>query len=488
MAKKQEKEIIPAVNEAKTTKEFKKKFDYANSEKVLELSHVKQYFRFKSGDVKYLKAVHDVSFSVYKGEVFGLVGESGCGKTTTGRDIMKLYPLTSGDIWLNGVRISAGTRWNEKEIKWTNVRAHEKIKQIEEQKKKTTDDIRAEFEEAFGVQFKVNALKEEADPSKHAYYDKYIEAMQPLDEEIASIKAHQKAVHDEQMEKIRQAKYDDKHYNTNIALREMELVNKKYKPLLDKINSGAELSEEEKAQHEEYKKEYEKAKHTTLSNKVQMIFQDPIASLNPRMTVRNIIAEGLIINGVHNKEFINDEVARVLKLVGLVPQHANRYPHEFSGGQRQRIGIARSIIMNPELIVADEPVSALDVSVQAQVINLLNDLRNTLGLTIIFIAHNLSVVKYFCDRIAVMFYGNLVELAPADELFAHPLHPYTKSLLSAVPFPDPIVEKNRKRISYDPTKDHDYSKQRPSWREIVPGHFVRCNDEEELKYKKELKK
>lgn len=484
MAQKQEKEVTSVVK----AEEFKKKFDYENSEKVLELSHVKQYFRFKSGDVKYLKAVHDVSFSVYKGEVFGLVGESGCGKTTTGRDIMKLYPLTSGDIWLDGIRISAGTRWNEKEIKWTNVRAQEKIKEIEEQKKKVADDIRAEFEEAFGVQFKVNALKDEADSSKHAYYDKYVKAMQPLDEEIASIKAHQKAVHDEQMEKIKQAKYDDKHYNKNIALHEMELVNEKYKDLLSKVNSGAELSETEKAQHEEYKKEFEKAKHTTLANKVQMIFQDPIASLNPRMTVRNIIAEGLVINGVHDKEFINNEVARVLKLVGLVPEHANRYPHEFSGGQRQRIGIARSIIMNPELIVADEPVSALDVSVQAQVINLLNDLRNTLGLTIIFIAHNLSVVKYFCDRIAVMFYGNLVELASADELFAHPLHPYTKSLLSAVPFPDPIIEKSRKRISYDPTKDHDYSKQRPTWREIVPGHFVRCNDEEELKYKKELKK
>ena len=231
-----------------------------------------------------------------------------------------------------------------------------------------------------------------------------------------------------------------------------------------------------------------RADKLAFTRDAQMIFQDPIASLNPRMTVRNIIAEGLVINGVHDKEFINNEVARVLKLVGLVPEHANRYPHEFSGGQRQRIGIARSIIMNPELIVADEPVSALDVSVQAQVINLLNDLRNTLGLTIIFIAHNLSVVKYFCDRIAVMFYGNLVELASADELFAHPLHPYTKSLLSAVPFPDPIIEKSRKRISYDPTKDHDYSKQRPTWREIVPGHFVRCNDEEELKYKKELKK
>ncbi len=480
--------------EKKTTKpdvvkeEFKKEFDYENAPKVLELSHVKQYFRFKSGDVKYLKAVHDVSFSVYKGEVFGLVGESGCGKTTTGRDIMKLYPLTSGDIWLNGVRISAGTRWNEKEIKWTNVRSIEKIKEIEKEKKQAEDDLRAEFEETFGIEFKVKDLKDNEDPAQREYYHRYIEAMKPFDEEIASVKAHQKAVHDEQIEKIKQAKRDDKDFNKNIAAHEVELVKEKYKDLIAKLDAGSTLSEEETALKAEYEKELNKAKHTTLSNKVQMIFQDPIASLNPRMTVRNIIAEGLVINGIRDKEFINNEVARVLKLVGLVPEHANRYPHEFSGGQRQRIGIARAIIMNPELIVADEPVSALDVSVQAQVINLLNELRNSLGLTIIFIAHNLSVVKYFCDRIAVMFYGNLVELASADELFAHPLHPYTKSLLSAVPFPDPIVEKTRQRISYDPSKDHDYSKQRPSWREIVPGHFVRCNDEEEEKYKKELAK
>ncbi len=480
--------------EKKTTKpdvvkeEFKKEFDYENASKVLELSHVKQYFRFKSGDVKYLKAVHDVSFSVYKGEVFGLVGESGCGKTTTGRDIMKLYPLTSGDIWLDGVRISAGTRWNEKEIKWTNVRSIEKIKEIEKAKKQAEDDLRAEFEETFGIEFKVKDLKDNEDPAQREYYHRYIEAMKPFDEEIVSIKAHQKAVHDEQIEKIKQAKRDDKDFNKNIAAHEVELVKEKYKDLIVKLDAGSTLSEEETALKAEYEKELNKAKHTTLSNKVQMIFQDPIASLNPRMTVRNIIAEGLVINGIRDKEFINNEVARVLKLVGLVPEHANRYPHEFSGGQRQRIGIARAIIMNPELIVADEPVSALDVSVQAQVINLLNELRNSLGLTIIFIAHNLSVVKYFCDRIAVMFYGNLVELASADELFAHPLHPYTKSLLSAVPFPDPIVEKTRQRIAYDPSKDHDYSKQRPSWREIVPGHFVRCNDEEEEKYKKELAK
>lgn len=467
---------------------FQQKYDYTNAQKLLELKHVKEYFRFKNGDVKYLKAVHDVSFDVYKGEVFGLVGESGCGKTTTGRTILRLYDLTSGSIYLEGVRIAAGTRWNEKEIKWTNVRAKKQIDDIHAQEEAFKEELAKNYEEAYGEQFKLSALKDEADPSKHQYYDRFMAKKAEDDQQIEAIKAHQKQVHDEQMEQIRLAHDDNKHFNRHLAEAEEKKVQEKHAALLQKLANHEPLTSEETAEEAKYKEEYVKAKHTTLSNKVQMIFQDPIASLNPRMTVRNIIAEGLVINGIHDKEYINQEVARVLKLVGLVPEHANRYPHEFSGGQRQRIGIARAIIMNPELIVADEPVSALDVSVQAQVINLLNDLRNSLGLTLIFIAHNLSVVKYFCDRIAVMYYGNLVELAESDELFAHPLHPYTKSLLSAVPYPDPIIEKSRKRITYDPTRDHDYSKQLPTWREIVPGHFVRCNDEEEARYRKELVK
>ena len=217
-----------------------------------------------------------------------------------------------------------------------------------------------------------------------------------------------------------------------------------------------------------------------------MIFQDPIASLDPRMTVKETIAEGLKIRGIKDKDYIDQEVYKVLDKVGLVSEHASRYPHEFSGGQRQRIGIARAIVLNPDLIIADEPISALDVSIQAQIINLLNDLRKELGLTILFIAHDLSVVKYFSDRIGVMYYGNLVELATSDELFAHPMHPYTRALLSAIPLPDPHIEKNRKRIVYNPLADHDYSQQQPTFREVCPGHFVKCNDEEEERYKKEF--
>ena len=222
-------------------------------------------------------------------------------------------------------------------------------------------------------------------------------------------------------------------------------------------------------------------------NKIQMIFQDPIASLDPRMTVRDIIAEGLIIRGIRDKKYIDEQVYRVLELVGLVQEHATRYPHEFSGGQRQRIGIARAIILNPDLIIADEPISALDVSIQAQVINLLNELRESMGLTIMFIAHDLSVVKYFSDRIAVMYFGHIVELATSDELFKHPLHPYTKSLLSAIPLPDPRYEKKRKRITYNPLSAHDYSKEGPVMQEILPGHFILANSEEMIKYQEEIK-
>ena len=224
-----------------------------------------------------------------------------------------------------------------------------------------------------------------------------------------------------------------------------------------------------------------------LRTNMQMIFQDPMACLNPRKKVLDIIAEGLDIHKTYSSvEERNEKVYEILELVGLSREHATRYPHQFSGGQRQRIGIARALIMNPNLIIADEAISALDVSIQAQVINLLNELREKMGLTIMFVAHDLSVVKYFSDRIAVMYFGKIVELTTSDELFAHPLHPYTKSLLSAIPLPDPIYEKKRKRVTYNPLADHDYSKEGPTMREIIPGHFVLGNPEQIEEYRKEL--
>jgi oligopeptide transport system ATP-binding protein len=220
-----------------------------------------------------------------------------------------------------------------------------------------------------------------------------------------------------------------------------------------------------------------------FNRKMQMIFQDPYASLNPRMTVADIIAEGIDIHGLaKNKEERMKKVYELLETVGLNREHANRYPHEFSGGQRQRIGIARALAVDPEFIIADEPISALDVSIQAQVVNLLKKLQREKGLTYLFIAHDLSMVKYISDRIGVMYHGKIVELADSDELYEHPIHPYTKSLLSAIPLPDPDYERNRRRTVYDSTQ-HNYGSEEPQLREIRPGHWVLCSEAEYKKYK-----
>ena len=233
-------------------------------------------------------------------------------------------------------------------------------------------------------------------------------------------------------------------------------------------------------------KKLKKFDRVHLNKNMQMIFQDPMACLNPRMTVGDIIAEGLDIHGIcKSKEERTQRVYELLRTVGLNEQHASRYPHEFSGGQRQRIGIARALAIEPKFIIADEPISALDVSIQAQVVNLLRKLQKDNGLTYLFIAHDLSMVKYISDRIGVMNKGKLVELATADELYENPLHPYTKSLLSAIPLPDPDYEKNRVRIKYDPSI-HDYSTESPEWVEIRPGHFIYASKSELLEYEKEL--
>ena len=392
----------------------------ANQETLLQVRDLCQYF----GE---LKAVDHVSFDIKKGEVFGLVGESGCGKTTTGRAIIKLYDVTSGDVIFKGIRISAGKR-----------RYYEAIKA---------------------------ARKEYAESGK-----------------TAADKAKLDGIVAENKRLMKEADDDTKNCDKKYAEQEEARLKAEYEPRIE-----AAAGQEKEALRSELKTAIANAKRTRLVTRIQMIFQDPIASLNPRMTVREIIAEGLIIQGEKDQKVIDEKVYEMLELVGLVREHASRYPHEFSGGQRQRIGVARAIIMNPDLIIADEPVSALDVSIQAQVINLLNDLRRQFGLTIMFIAHDLSVVKYFSDRIGVMYFGQMVEMATSDELFKNPLHPYTRSLLSAIPLPDPLYEKNRKRIVYNPLTEHDYSRQQPSFREVQPGHFVMCNDEEFQRYQNQLK-
>ena len=409
---------------------------------LLKVEHLKQYFKLGKHE---LPAVDDVNFEIYKGEVFGLVGESGCGKTTTGRTIIRLYDATGGNVYFDGKRIVAGTRNYKDAIKMAHAQNKAEIATLKEQ---YANDL-----------------------NNPEYQQKVKEANDRFN-----------AIVKENVEEIKKARFDHRNCNKEFGKFEAQKVDEKYLPLIEAETDDAKKA----ALQKEYKNARRLALKDRIMNKIQMIFQDPIASLDPRMTVRDIIAEGLIIRGIKDKKYIDEQVYKVLDLVGLVQEHATRYPHEFSGGQRQRIGIARAIILNPDLIIADEPISALDVSIQAQVINLLNDLREKMGLTIMFIAHDLSVVKYFSDRIAVMYYGKIVELTTSDELFAHPLHPYTKSLLSAIPLPDPRYEKKRKRITYNPLSAHDYSKERPTMREILPGHFIYCNSEEFERYQKEV--
>ena len=307
-----------------------------NKEPLLQVRDME--VTFGKGKKKFV-AVKGVTFDIYKGETFGLVGESGSGKTTIGRAIIRINPISAGEVTFKGQRISG-----------------------------------------------------------------------------------------------------------------------KISRQLDK----------------------------QVTQKIQMIFQDPMASLNERAKVDYIVSEGLI--NVHpniSKEEREAAVSKALSDVGLLPEFASRFPQEFSGGQRQRIGIARSLIMEPEFIIADEPISALDVSIRAQVLNLMSKLQKERGLTYLFIAHDLSVMRFICDRIAVIHKGVIVELSETEKLFAHPLHPYTRALLSAIPMPDPESEREKVLEVYDPSCHH-YETDKPVWTEIEPGHFIMANQEELAEYRKQL--
>ncbi len=312
---------------------------------LISARNIKKHFNVGEG---MLKAVDGISFDIYPGETFGLVGESGCGKSTAGRTIIRLYEPTDGELIFNGQNVY------------------------------------------------------------------------------------------------------------KLSSKEMQEIRKNF----------------------------------------QMIFQDPYASLNPRMTVEDIVAEPLDIHKSYkNSNERKERVVELLKLVGLNEEHAMRFPHEFSGGQRQRIGIARALALNPKFIVCDEPISALDVSIQAQVVNLLKELQNKLGLTYLFIAHDLSMVRYISDRVGVMYLGNMMELADSEELYENPIHPYTKALLSAIPIPDPDIQKNKKRIMLEgdvpspinpkpgcrfvdrcPYATDICRRETPKFEEVKPGHFVACHN------------
>jgi oligopeptide transport system ATP-binding protein len=451
-----------------------------NRETILRVEGLKQYFKSGFGKNKIVvKAVDDVSFEIKRGEVFSLVGESGCGKTTTGRTIIKLYKSSGGEVYFHNTRVLSDIKAAKLEYKETLATLKQELelgnltqedfntKKVEAQKVLKEAKRDSNFENIIDENGK-RAIKEiETFEEYQVIVDKYSKRISDAETLIKSLT--------ESLQSL-DAKDDKDAYKET----KKELTDAKKELSLSKLRQKQDIS------NLKYNLIH---KNKLLMRRMQMIFQDPIASLNPRMTVKEIIAEGLRINGFKNEEVIDQRVKEALETVGLVSEHASRYPHEFSGGQRQRIGIARSLVVEPSFIIADEPISALDVSIRAHIINLLNELREEKGITILFIAHDLSVVKYFSDRLAVMYFGKIVEIGDKEKIFSHPMHPYTLSLLDSIPLPDPLYEKRRQDSKrYNPMTAHDYSKELPTLREIEPDHFVLCNTEEYNTYMKLLGK
>ena len=456
---------------------------------VLDIKNLKQHFVtgiLSSRSV--VKAVDGISFKVYKGETFGIVGESGCGKTTTGRSIIKLYEITGGEVWFNGKLISKGANehiYNIYELK-ANYK-QERAKLIEE-KKNNIKKLKDEYFGTYTKQTKKKVLKELLQENLQSYtYDEFRVDFKTYKKDLKLKLKNEyqdfcNMIDNQFRERpLEQRKNEYRYKKTEIDVHFASILVEKQAKLRDLIMNERLLFSDKKSLSRSLTKTTEE-----FYENIQMVFQDPVASLNPRMTVKEIIAEGLRESKRFREEDIDNKVFSILRKVGLLKEHASRYPHEFSGGQRQRIGIARALVIGPEVIIADEPISALDVSIQAQIINLMNKLQKELGLTIIFIAHDLSVVKYFSDRIAVMYFGKIVELADSKELFKNPIHPYTKSLLSAVPLPDPRYERTRQRIEYD-SRIHDYSEDKPELKEITENHFVYCNEVEFEEYLTQIK-
>jgi oligopeptide transport system ATP-binding protein len=484
---------------------------------VLSVKNLKQHFKSGIGRNKLVvKAVDGISFDIYKGEVFGLVGESGCGKTTTGRSIIKLYEPTDGEVVFMGTRISAGIDGLREEIRNKN-------QDVQQETARLKEVLKEELERASGNQAQAAKAKEDYQEAVQKIKMDRAEFVSSARSEIAIRKSDTNDF-DRELMKNMQMIFQDPIASLNPRMTVKEIIaeglriNAGNSTLHKKIKA---VKSSTKVEIKALEREHKLALQEAVTNgedttKLENAFEKELDRITARMDelLKPLINELDVRNNtdikrkmkdakennrteeisklkeelVSRKENdVNAKVNSVLKTVGLLPEHASRYPHEFSGGQRQRIGIARALIVAPAFIIADEPISALDVSIQAQVINLLNDLRDEFGITIMFIAHDLSVVKYFSDRIGVMYYGKMVELANTDELFKNPLHPYTRSLLSAVPLPDPRYEKNRTRIKYNPRTDHDYSAEAPTLAEISPGHFVLANTAELDKYRAKLK-
>jgi len=387
---------------------------------LLRADNLVKYFPVKAGVfrrvVAQVKAVDNVSFDVYEKETLGLVGESGCGKTTAGMSVLRLYEPTSGRIIMDG------------------------------------EDTTYYFMPIFKARKYLKTT--------------YVEPLSKLKSEKGSIEAAIKSI--------------DSEYDRAIAERFLK----------DFGGDGNRFVNAMLANREDKRKAFRRD--------AQIIFQDPFSSLNPRMRVKNIIGEGARIHGLATGSDVYDRVADIMVKVGLSKDHMSRFPHEFSGGQRQRIGVARALILNPKLIVCDEAVSALDVSIQAQILNLLNDLQKEFGLTYLFIAHDLGVVKHISKRVAVMYLGKIAELSSKKELFDRPLHPYTVSLMSAIPEANPEKKKQRIILAGDvpspinppsgcrfhprcPIAKEVCSKEEPELKDIGGGHFVSCFFPGELK-------
>lgn len=463
-------------------------------EKILEVKNLRQHFKVGSGSSKMVvKAVDGISFDIFKGEVFALVGESGCGKTTTGRSIIKLYDATAGEVYFHGTRIISDVKKAKKIHKqnleqYANELSSGAITKDQYDSKvaaSATELELAKRDRKFEKHIDEEGIKAkkqiESLPQYQEILDKYANIDEKLKNELEAATA-KKALAEQNLASVKSSGNSGDIEAAEVALID---ANKEF----SRATKELKLKNLRKKQDIANLKYRLINKNRTLMRRMQMIFQDPIASLNPRMTVKEIIAEGLRINGFKNEKEIDDRVKNALEVVGLVAEHASRYPHEFSGGQRQRIGIARALVVEPSLIIADEPISALDVSIRAQVINLLNDLREQKGITILFIAHDLSVVKYFSDRLAVMYFGKIVEMGDKNKIFNNPLHPYTLALLSSIPLPDPGYERERKRtVRYNPATAHDYSVEKPELREIEPGHFVLCSDSEFKVYQQKISK
>ena len=477
-----------------------------NREEILRVEHLKQYFKSGSGRNKIVvKAVDDISFSIYKGEVFSLVGESGCGKTTTGRTIIKLYQSTGGEVHFHGTRIISDVKQARVEFKEAELELkaayNEKIAELQLEVANgsmTQADFGAVKQELTAQ------LKQDIDEKKEVWrqairdrkFERYVDpeslkdakAFNENSKEYVEIEEQYREMNAELVEEINEKSLRYQQMKNNADTKEEKEEAKALRLEIAELQRELKLNKTRKKQDIQRFKYNLVHRNRLLMRKMQMIFQDPIASLNPRMTVKEIIAEGLRINGLKNEKIIDRKVKEALTTVGLVAEHASRYPHEFSGGQRQRIGIARALVVEPTFIIADEPISALDVSIRAQVINLLNDLREQQGITILFIAHDLSVVKYFSDRVAVMYFGKIVEIGEKNKIFNNPLHPYTLSLIDSIPLPDPNYEKARGKLQrYNPAQEHDYSVEGPTLREVEPDHFVLCNTAEFERYQEKIK-